>query len=86
MQVYLPDALYERVKAEGSRLNVSGVLQEALTEHLAALERRDALGAAVDAHLAESGPLSTTQLDRQEEADRAATVYPPRRNRRTPAA
>ena len=58
VQVYLPDGLYERVKAEGGRLNVSGVLQEALGERLAELERHDALAEALAAHAAESGPFA----------------------------
>ena len=30
MQVYLPDELYEKVKSQTARLNVSGILQDAL--------------------------------------------------------
>ena len=86
MQVYLPDGLYERVKAEGARLNVSGVLQEALGERLAELERHDALTEALAAHAGESGPFAPDELDRQAEADAAAAVYPAAKKRRSSAA
>ena len=43
MQVYLPEELYEKIKSRTDRLNVSGILQGALAERLADLERLDAL-------------------------------------------
>ncbi len=42
MQVYLPAELYERVQSRTDRVNVSGMLQDALAERLADLERLDA--------------------------------------------
>ena len=62
MQVYLPGPLYEQVKAQGARLNVSGILQDALDERLAELTRLDALAAAIEQHEAESGPLAPADL------------------------
>ena len=85
MQVYLPEPLYEQVKAQGARLNVSGILQDALDDRLAELARLDALAAAIDAHAAESGPFTQAELDGQAEADRAAVVYPRRKKRSTAA-
>jgi post-segregation antitoxin (ccd killing protein) len=85
MQVYLPDLLYEQVKAQGARLNVSGILQEALDHRLAELARLDALAAAIDAHTAESGPFTEAELDRQADSDRAVVVHPRKRKRSTAA-
>lgn len=85
MQVYLPDPLYERVKAQGARLNVSGVLQEALDARLAELARHDALGEAIEAYVADSGSFTQAELDEQAAADRAGLVYPRKKRRSTAA-
>lgn len=47
MQVYLPADLYERVKARSDELNVSALLQDALAQRLAQLDRLDAARAAL---------------------------------------
>lgn len=86
MQVYLPDPLYDQVKRQGARLNVSGILQEALTERLAELERHDALAAALNTHTAESGPFSDAELDAQAARDRTSTVFPKAKTNRPSAA
>jgi post-segregation antitoxin (ccd killing protein) len=83
MQVYLPDPLYAQVKAQGARLNVSAILQDALEERLAALARLDALAAAIERHETESGPFTQAELDRQADADRDAVVSP--RTKKRPA-
>lgn len=76
MQVYLPDELYERIKSQTPRLNVSGILQDALAQRLDQLERIDALATAVDSYAAEFGAFSDEELDRQAEADKEQTVRP----------
>ena len=76
MQVYLPDELYEKVKSQTARLNVSGVLQEALAHRLAQLERLDALATAVDSYGAEFGTFTDEELNRQAEADAKQMVHP----------
>ena len=76
MQVYLPDELYEKVKSQTTRLNVSGILQDALAQRLDQLERQDALAAAVDSYTAEFGVFSDDELNRQAEADSKQTVRP----------
>ena len=70
MQVYLPDELYEKIKSRTARLNVSGILQEALAQRLDQLERQDALAAAVDSYTAEFGAFSDEELNRQADADK----------------
>lgn len=86
MQVYLPDDLYERVKQRSGRLNVSGILQKALAEHLARLEREEALGAAVRSYEAEFGAFSDEELVAQSNADDQSRVHPRPRKKRSPAA
>ncbi len=76
MQVYLPDELYAKVKAQQPRLNVSGILQEALEEHLAELGRREALDEAIADYEAEFGAFTEEQLDRRVEADLRDMVFP----------
>ncbi|MEO8698285.1 MAG: hypothetical protein ABI658_32625 [Acidimicrobiales bacterium] len=76
MQVYLPDELYDQVKKQASRLNVSGVLQEALVQRLAELERRDALAAAVASYEDEFGSFTEEELKRQAEEDKRAVTRP----------
>ena len=76
MQVYLPDELYEKIKSQTARLNVSGILQDALAQRHDQLERQDALAAAVDSYTAEFGVFSDEELNRQAEADRKQTVRP----------
>ena len=85
MQVYLPAALYEKVKRESERLNVSGILQQALGERLAELARQDALASAVAAHVAVSGHFTDGELDHQAAADRASTKFPSARKKRSGA-
>jgi post-segregation antitoxin (ccd killing protein) len=86
MQVYLPDELYERTKSQTARLNVSGILQEALAQRLDQLERQDALAAAVDSYTAEFGLFSDEELNRQAEADRKQTVRPRTKKKASSAA
>ena len=86
MQVYLPDELYEKVKSQTDRLNVSGILQHALAERLADLERLDALAAAVDSYELEFGAFSDDELDRQAESDREQAIRPRAKRRRESAA
>jgi post-segregation antitoxin (ccd killing protein) len=76
MQVYLPDELYEKVKGQASRLNVSGVLQDALVQRLAELERLDALAAAVDSYEGEFGAFSDKELKQQAGADKKQMTRP----------
>lgn len=86
MQVYLPDELYEKVKSQTARLNVSGILQDALAQRLDQLERQDALAAAVDSYTAEFGVFSDEELNRQAEADRKQTVRPGTKRKSSSAA
>jgi post-segregation antitoxin (ccd killing protein) len=86
MQVYLPDDLYQKIKSRTARLNVSGILQEALAHHLDQLERQDALAAAVDSYTAEFGAFTHEELNRQAEADRKQTVRPPRTKKKASSA
>ncbi len=86
MQVYLPDELYDRVKSRVDRVNVSGLLQEALAQRLADLERLDALAAAVDSYEKEVGPFSDAELDRQAESDQKQAIRPRAKKKRASAA
>lgn len=85
MQVYLPEPLYEQVKVQGGRLNVSKILQDALSDRLAELARHDALGVAIDAYEAEASSFSEAELAAYAEADRAAMKHP-RKKKRSSAA
>ena len=76
MQVYLPAELYERVKARGDAFNVSSVLQRALEESLAELDRREALDEAIRRHEAKHGRIAAREVAAQEAADRAAVRRP----------
>lgn len=76
MQVYLPDELYARVKSQTTRLNVSGILQDAIAQRLEQLERQDALATAVDSYSAEFGAFTDEELNRQAEADKQHVVHP----------
>jgi post-segregation antitoxin (ccd killing protein) len=76
MQVYLPDELHARVKAQQPRLNVSAILQEALEAHLAVLGRRQALDEAIADYEAEFGVLTQEELDRQVADDLRNMVFP----------
>jgi post-segregation antitoxin (ccd killing protein) len=71
MQVYLPAELYEKVKERPS-LNVSNLLQRALEEELAELERREALESAVLAYERKHGKISPAAIARQKTRDAAA--------------
>lgn len=86
MQVYLPDELYEKIKSRTDRVNVSGILQDALAERLAHLERLDALAAAVDSYEAEFGAFSDEELNRQAESDQKQTMRPRAKKKRASAA
>lgn len=77
MQVYLPDELYERLKAHGEDLNVSRILQEALTRHLDDEERWEAGRAAVADYEAEFGKITEDEMCAQVEADKRNAVHPP---------
>lgn len=77
MQVYLPDELYERLKAHGEHLNVSGILQEALTRQLGDIERRQAAYAAVADYEAEFGKITDEEMRVRAEADKRDAIYPP---------
>jgi post-segregation antitoxin (ccd killing protein) len=76
MQVYLPDELYEKTKALSSRINVSGVLQEALTLHLERLERRDALHELLRDYEATNGKFTEEELQQQAIYDAAHGMHP----------
>ncbi|MEZ5408197.1 MAG: hypothetical protein R2761_09235 [Acidimicrobiales bacterium] len=90
MQVYLPEDLYRQVKDEGDRINVSAILQDALTDHLAYLRRQRALADAVAAYEAEFGAFTEAEMDAQDAADKANAITTPvkktRRSRPRPAA
>ena len=86
MQVYLPDDLYDKIKSQTARLNVSGILQEALAQRLDQLERQDALAAAVESYTAEFGAFSDEELNRQAEADKSQTVRPRTKKKASSAA
>ena len=86
MQVYLPDELYEKIKSQTARLNVSGILQDALALRLDQLERQDALGAAVDSYTAEFGAFTDEELRRQAEADKKQIVHPRTKKKASSAA
>jgi post-segregation antitoxin (ccd killing protein) len=76
MQVYLPDELYEQLKRSGSELNVSRILQEALTERLAHLERLRYLSEAVHDFESEHGTISAAEIEAQQKRDRQSAVKP----------
>jgi post-segregation antitoxin (ccd killing protein) len=69
MQVYLPEDLYERVKAHAHELNVSRILQEALAEHLAVLDRRIALEEVLAEYVAEFGAFTPEEIEAQRQRD-----------------
>lgn len=85
MQVYLPDELYERLKAHGEHLNVSGILQAALTRQLANMERREALIAAVADYEAEFGKITDEEMRAQEEVDKLNVIHPPPKRKKPTA-
>jgi hypothetical protein len=76
MQVYLPAALYQKVKARTGRLNVSSILQRALEEALAAIERQEALDRALRAYEKKHGKITDAELRAREEKDAAAARRP----------
>lgn len=80
MQVYLPDNLHRRVRARGGHLNVSAILQAALSLELDRLERLEALGRAVRSYETEAGAFSQQELDDRERQDQEQA--PPARARR----
>lgn len=87
IQVYLPEKLYERVKRRADRLNVSNILQAALEDVLAEIERQEALDAAVRSYEAEHGVFTDAAMATREAADRHnARRVTSRRRRRSSAA
>ena len=82
MQVYLPADLYARMKARRRSLNVSQILQAALEEALAVLDRRDAADEAIRSYEAEFGAFTAAELAAQEARDRAASRRPLARRRK----
>jgi cytidylate kinase len=87
MQVYLPAELHARVKARLGSLNVSSVLQRALEETLAELDRRDALDRLVGEYEAKHRKFGPAELAAIEARDRAAARKPrmPRRAKKRAA-
>ena len=86
VQVYLPDDLYERLKGTGSEVNVSGVLQEALAQRLAQIERLLALREAIRGHEKAHGAFTQEEVDTQEAIDKKSAVRPkPKRKRQSAA-
>jgi post-segregation antitoxin (ccd killing protein) len=71
MQVYLPSELYEQVKARSDQLNVSALLQDALAERLAQLDRLDAARAALAEYEAEFGVITPEEIAARLAADEA---------------
>ena len=69
MQVYLPEELYERVKAHAHELNVSRILQDALAQQLAVLDRRVALEEVLAEYTAEFGAFTPEELEERRLAD-----------------
>ena len=88
MQVYLPEALYARVKARLGDINVSAVLQKALEERLAELGRRKALDRAIRSYEREHGKITDDEMDAVIARDRAVARRPnaPGRARKNRAA
>lgn len=86
MQVYLPDELYEQLKQTGSELNVSRILQDALTERLAHLERLRQLREALHDFEIEHGTISAAEIEAQARRDKQSAVKPKLKRKRLPAA
>ena len=86
MQVYLSDELYDRVKARGRSLNVSSLLQRALSDELARLDRQAALSEAVADDEAEFGAFTAEELGETRAADKRNAIRPGRKVRRSAAA
>jgi post-segregation antitoxin (ccd killing protein) len=86
MQVYLPDDLYEQVKLRSDRLNVSGILQDALADHLAQMERDDALDAALAHYQKKFGRFTDAELAEQTTRDEREVVIPKAKRKRASAA
>lgn len=76
MQLYLPDDLYDAIKALGPAVNVSNLLQEAVTCYLDERRRDAAAAAAVADYEAECGAFTQEELDRIEAAAHARAVQP----------
>jgi post-segregation antitoxin (ccd killing protein) len=85
IQVYIPEPLYERVKARSDRLNVSSILRRALEQALAELERQDALDKGVRAHEARNRRFTAAELERQLASDARTARRPRIRERPTSA-
>jgi post-segregation antitoxin (ccd killing protein) len=86
MQVYLPDELYEQLKKTGSDLNVSGILQEALTHRLAHIERMRLLSEALNNFENDHGTIGSDEVAAQENLDRDSAIRPKAKRKRQTAA
>ena len=88
VQVYLPEPLYARVKARLRGLNVSAVVQRALEQELAELDRQKALDRAIRSYEREHGRITDEQMDAVVARDRALARRPnaPRRAKKKRAA
>lgn len=87
VQVYLPDELRARIRAKLPDLNVSAVLQQALEEKLAELDRFKALDAAIRSYEREFGKITDAQVEATRARDRAVARRPnaPRRTKKRAA-
>lgn len=87
LQVYVPDALRARVTARLPDLNVSAVLQKALEDELAALDRRKAMDAAIRSYEREFGRITDADMDAVVARDIANARRPnaPRRSKKRAA-
>jgi post-segregation antitoxin (ccd killing protein) len=86
MQVYLPDELYEQLKETGSDLNVSGILQEALTHRLAHIQRMRLLREALNDFENEHGTIGVAEIAAQENLDKKSAIKPKAKRKRQTAA
>jgi post-segregation antitoxin (ccd killing protein) len=86
MQVYLPDELYEKLKEAGSDLNVSGILQEALTLRLAHIERMRLLSEALNDFANEHGTIGVAEIEAQQNLDKESAIHPKAKRKRQTAA
>lgn len=89
LQVYVPDALRARVRARLPNLNVSALVQKALEDQLAELDRQKAMDAAIRSYEREFGRITDADMDaaaehvrrtaRRPNAPRARPARPKRR-------
>ena len=87
LQVYVPDALRARVRARLPDLNVSAVVQKALEDLLAELDRRKAMDATIRSYEREFGRISDADMDAVVAEDIANARRPnaPRRGKKRAA-